>query len=136
MRKGTKHSEKTLEKIRARRKLQVFSAETREKFAERQRKLVGHKHWNWKGGRKLIDGYVYVYQPNHPRRDKKGYVCEHRLVMEKKVGRYLDKTEVVHHIDGSRSNNKIENLVLCKSDSEHNAKQHAPYRKRNNGRFI
>ena len=44
--------------------------------------------------------------------NKKGNAKEHRLVMENYLGRKLGKDEVVHHIDGNRENNNIENLVL------------------------
>jgi len=75
---------------------------------------------NWKGGRYTSnDGYILVYSPNHPRATKDKYVCEHRLVMEKYIGRILEKTEVVHHINGKRSDNRIANLRLLKSQSVH-----------------
>jgi len=45
---------------------------------------------------------------------KDGYVMEHRLVMAKYLNRLLNENETVHHIDGDRSNNKIENLQLRK----------------------
>jgi len=63
---------------------------------------------------------------NHPMANRDGYVPEHRLVMEKKLGRYLTREEVVHHVDGDRANNEPENLVVFASLSEHNA-YHAKY---------
>ena len=44
---------------------------------------------------------------------------EHRLVVERFIGRELTKEERVHHIDKDKKNNKIENLMLFKNDSEH-----------------
>lgn len=67
---------------------------------------------NWKGGRIKYGEYIAVYDPSHPRAMKNGYVPEHRLVMEKILGRYLEPFEVVHHIDGDKRNNCAENLVV------------------------
>lgn len=63
--------------------------------------------------------YIMIQCPDHPYKNKWGYVMEHRLVMEKYLGRYLFPEEVVHHIDGDFKNNKIENLWLFKNVSEH-----------------
>lgn len=57
-------------------------------------------------------GYVLVFVPNHPHASKDGRVLEHRLVMEEHIGRYLTKDEQVHHINGIRDDNRIENLAL------------------------
>jgi len=74
---------------------------------------TGKNHSQWKGGRnKTSQGYIWVYMPSHPNKNCSGYVLEHRLEMEKYIGRYLRKDEDVHHIDGNKSNNLIENLEL------------------------
>lgn len=74
----------------------------------------------WKGGRYLDDdGYVMIYAPDHPYADKAGRVREHRLVMERELGRYLLPTEVVDHNDGQRANNDPSNLTLYASNAEH-----------------
>ena len=70
---------------------------------------------NWKGGHRNggKDGrYDMLYTPTHPKADSSGYVMKHRLVMEKKLGRYLTKEEIIHHKDGDGHNNKISNLEL------------------------
>lgn len=101
-------------------------------FAEKMREInppLGRKQP--KDGRELSkklriwrDEYVMVYKPEHPTSRKKppdyGYILEHRYVLEKHLGRSLDKREVVHHIDGNKANNNLDNLVLCASPKDHN----------------
>ena len=88
----------------------------------------------WKGGTKISNGYKYIHKPNHKNCSKLGYVAEHRLKMEDKIGRILKTTESIHHIDEDKLNNKIENLVLIKNQAEHN-KFHIRLRDRF-GRFL
>ncbi len=77
------------------------------------------KNGRWKGGRVYdADGYVKIKIPDHPNASKAGYVLEHRLVVEKRLGRYLTTDEVVHHINGIKDDNRDENLMLL-TPSEH-----------------
>lgn len=86
---------------------------------------MGADHFNWKGGKQNNQGYVMVLNRSHPFCDHHGYVFEHRLVMEKHIGRYLDKKERIHHINGIKFDNRIENLMLFESESKHQAFHHA-----------
>ena len=65
------------------------------------------------------DGYVLLKRKEHPNCDRHGYVREHRLVMEDDLGRLLDRDEVVHHKDGDKQNNHIDNLQLYPSNGAH-----------------
>ena|SRR3990167_209183 len=76
------------------------------------RTLIGESALHWKGGRKNNNGYIMIYNPAHPKHDQQGYVREHRLVMEKYLGRYLEKSEIIHHLNHKRDDNKLENLVI------------------------
>lgn len=56
--------------------------------------------------------YIYAVVREHPGSTKFGYVLEHRIVMENSLNRLLGENEVVHHINGNKKDNRIENLEI------------------------
>jgi hypothetical protein len=81
--------------------------------------VAGKNSKSWRGGEMIRNGYVCIYMPSHPFCYTGIYVYEHRLVMEKHLGRYLLPQEEIHHINGIRYDNRIENLMLFSNKSEH-----------------
>ena len=58
------------------------------------------------------DGYVYKFAPDSPHVGKNKILYQHRLVMAEHLGRLLRSGELVHHINGNKADNRIENLEL------------------------
>jgi len=77
----------------------------------------GREHPNWKGIRYCTKGgYTKVWvapdDPFRPMANSAGWVPEHRIVMARHLGRCLSEDETVHHINGRKDDNRIENLEL------------------------
>lgn len=121
--KGKKYSEETIQKIkevarnRPKEKCPMFgkkhSEETKKKMSEKAKGVLKNNGF-WK-----MNGYIFKYCPNHPNAISRSYVAEHRLVMEKHLGRYLTAKEVVHHENEIRHDNRIENLRLFANKGKH-----------------
>lgn len=89
-----------------------------------RRTLTGKEHPGWKGGRyRSSKGWVYVYlEPGdffYKMASEENYVAEHRLVMAKHLKRCLLSWEVVHHKNGVKDDNRLENLKLLPSQKHH-----------------
>jgi len=78
----------------------------------------GIKNHSWKGGR-IIDsrGYVFLKCYNHPF-SHNYYVSEHRLIVERQIGRYLRLKERVHHL-GIKKDNRPQKLMAFSNHSAH-----------------
>lgn len=75
--------------------------------------------WHSITGRKRTPkGYVTLCIKTHPHGDVHGYVFEHRVVMEMKIGRYMYAGEVIHHKNGIKHDNRLENLEVM-TNGEH-----------------
>lgn len=124
MPKGFKHSPETIEKMRAAHKGHGqkvgyrHTDETRAKMRAHNGQKSGPLNSCWRGGSHLTHfGYVKIRHTAHPFA-KNGYVLEHRLVMEHHLGRYLSPSEHVHHTNGDRTDNHLENLSVM-TNCEH-----------------
>ena len=71
------------------------------------------------GCKKTVRGYKKILIPTHPYCDAHNYMMEHRLIVEKYLGRYLTREEVVHHVNEILDDNRIENLMLFQNNSIH-----------------
>lgn len=81
----------------------------------------------WKGGKGITKaGYVTLTVGVY--RSKNSRVYEHRLVVEQKLGRTLGRNEIVHHVNGDKLDNRLENLQVMTNISHaklHNEARHA-----------
>lgn len=84
---------------------------TAESSAKKSKATKGKVH-PWASKRRLNRSYIQLYEPNNPMSDSGGYVYEHRKVMGESIGRPLLKTELIHHRNGIKTDNRLENLQI------------------------
>jgi len=102
----------------------IFSGEKNSFYGRHHKKesmikISGPNHWNWKGGKRIQDGYVLILKHDHPYSDRDGYVREAKLVAEKELGRYLKPEERTHHRNAKKDDNRWDNLFVFENNSEH-----------------
>lgn len=119
-----KHCNKELNVIPARIK------DGRGKFCSRQcyakwksKNSTGEKNNNWKNGIRYCMGYIYLYKPEHPKADRKGYIKKANVVYENNTGIYPGRGYVLHHKNKNKLDDGIENLELM-TISEHHKYHH------------
>jgi hypothetical protein len=79
----------------------------------------GKKNPHWKGGETIVDGkYKFIYNTDPETYKKRRYLAEHRVVVEKHLGRKLEPGEHIHHLNGNTFDNRLSNLKILNA-SEH-----------------
>ena len=120
----------------------IVSIETKEKISiakqgyhpvnEFRKGQLGNKHPAWKNGKiKIPQGYILVYILNHSFA-RGNHILEHRFVVEQQINRYLLPTEVCHHINEIKNDNRPENLMAFVNKSAHQRFHHNPDNVRSN----
>lgn len=87
-------------------------------FLNRSISRKGEKSNFWNGGVSVSSkGYRLVKMPDHHRADGKGYVMEHVLVFERECGIQVPDNCCIHHLNGRKDDNRIENLCMMTHSS-------------------
>ena len=115
--------------------LKIFGIRTRsiKKSRNTERyitRISGKNHPNWKGGQITdVNGYILIWQPNHPRSNSNGYVHRSHLIAEKMLGRYLYPEEITHHENEIRNDDRPENIKITTRG------KHASFHNRNRRKY-
>lgn len=84
---------------------------------------IGNQLLDVTGRKRTPRGYVQLCVKCHPNADVLGYIMEHRIMMEMKLGRFLESHEVVHHLNEKKHDNRLSNLELM-NHSDHTIMHH------------
>lgn len=103
MRRGTKHTERALRKM----------------SKTHKGKSAGSRNPMWKGGITFDGRYLRIHVPHHPDANTHGYVYLHRLLAGYYIGRPLYRAEAVHHVNEDKTDNRPVNLMVFKTQSDH-----------------
>jgi hypothetical protein len=123
---GKKHSAKGLCGVHYARLFRYGSLELKGKF--------GSNNTKWRGGiTRDSSGRVMILMPEHPFSNGWGYVYRYRSVVEQSIGRFLKPSELVHHVNGDKTDDRIENLVLTNRSDHQKIHKHTRDKK---GRFT
>jgi hypothetical protein len=108
-RKGSSHTEVAKQKIG-----RASSAKFTDNYIEEhyRSKRRGKK-------RKAVNGYILIKDYEHPNRNCHNDVMEHIKIMSDHLGRPIKNEEIIHHINGKRDDNRLENLYLYPDHSSH-----------------
>ena len=116
--KGKKRTPEQIQRIKNAVQGKTLSKEHRKKLSLG---MIGKPARGWKGFTITTSGYKAIHKPNHFSSDKRGYVLEHRYIIEKHLNRILQKNEIVHHLNENKLDNRIENLIVFKAIRYHRA---------------
>lgn len=95
----------------------IIGEKSKAKFTSDYLEKIKNKHRGKK--KRSSSGYILIKDYEHPNRNSHNDVLEHVYVMSKHLNRPINKNEIIHHIDGDRTNNILSNLYLYKNKSEH-----------------
>lgn len=81
--------------------------------------MRNNNHPQYKNGKTMVEGYFMILNPNRFCHNQPCRILEHRVIMEKYLHRKLRPKEVVHHINGIKTDNRIENLMVFINNKAH-----------------
>ena len=105
--KGKKHTKKSK---------MIIGKKSKEKYTTKYLEKIRKKV---KGKKSIVNGYIYIKDYEHPNRNDVNQILEHRKVMSNYLNRPLKKEEIVHHINCDKTDNRIKNLYLYSSFTQH-----------------